>query len=668
MQSLDTKALPDFDNIQINGIEACITDLIAQAKETINQQLQQDSFTWENLVLPIEEADDRLSRAFSPINHLNSVKNSPELREVYEKLIGQLSQYHTEVSQNETLYAAFNSIKEGAEFDTLNADQQKVINDTIRDFKLSGVALPAEQKKRFAEISQRLSELTTQFENNVMDATDHYLYVTKDVAELAGMPEHAIEAAAEKAKSKDKTGYALGIDFPTYFAVITYADNQDLRKRFYEAFCTRASDQGPDAGKFDNSDVMQELWKLRQEMAKLVGFDSYADYSLATKMAGSTAEVLSFLNDLAAKSKSFAEKDLQALQDFAGCELQAWDMTYYSEKLQQRDYQLSQEELRPYFPMDKALSGLFAVTKRLYNIELKQVETSVWNDQVRYYDLINAEGEKFGGIYIDLFAREHKRGGAWMDDCRARRIRADGSLQLPVAYLTCNSMPATGDRPALLTHDDVVTLFHEFGHCLHHLMTKVNYSDISGINGVPWDAVELPSQFMENFAWSREVVDELTEHYQTKEKLPDELFDRLLASKNFQSGLAMLRQVEFALFDFEMYGQTGDSVDVLGTLNAVRDRVAVIKPPAFNRFPNAFSHIFAGGYAAGYYSYKWAEVLSSDAFARFEEEGLFNPEVGKAFLQNILEKGGSEEPMDLFIKFRGREPSVEPLLVHSGLV
>lgn len=667
MKSIDTQNLPEFEQIQIDKIETCITQLIETAKETIQKTLEQKQFTWQNLVSPIEEADDRLSRAFSPISHLNSVKNSPELRDVYEKIIAKLSQYHTAVSQNERLFKAYEQLHNSPEFNTLDTAQKKVINDAIRGFKLSGVNLPPAEKKRFAEIRQRLSELTTQFENNVMDATDHFLYVTDNEEELAGLPEHTLQGAQEKAKSKDKVGYAFGIDFPTYFSVITYADNSELRQKFYEAFATRASNQGPGAGKFDNAKVIEELWTLRQEMAHLLDFKTYADYSLATKMAGDRDEVMGFLNDLAVKTKPFAQKELDELKAFAGHDLNVWDMAYYSEKLQQQDYQISEEELRPYFPMDKALHGLFVLTKKLYDIDIQEAKVTVWHPDVRYYELLK-DGQMIAGVYIDLFARENKRGGAWMDECRSRRVRADGSLQLPIAYLTCNFMPASGERPPLLTHDDVITLFHEFGHCLHHMMTKIDYADVSGINGVPWDAVELPSQFMENFAWSREVVDELSGHYKTGEKIPDDLFNRMIAAKNFQSGMAMLRQLEFAIFDFELYSQTTDSIDVQAILNAVRKRVSLLSPPSFNRFQNSFSHIFAGGYAAGYYSYKWAEVLSADAFSRFEEEGLFNPKVGQDFLQNILEKGGSEEPIDLFKAFRGREPSIEALLTHSGLV
>lgn len=666
---LETDGLPPFEKIKTEEIMPAVDQCIKQAKAAIDKALSHDEVTWENLILATDETDDHLGKAFSPVSHLKGVKNTEDLRQAYDQVLPILTQYHTEVGQNTALCDKFKSLKESEKYVTFTQAQQKTIDNALRDFKLSGVDLPADKKQRYAEISQRLSELATQFENNILDATDAFLYLTEDESELVGLPDDTVAAAKQKAQAKGKTGYAFGLDFPTYFSVITYADSPDLRETFYRGFNTKASDQSEARPDLDNAPLIDEILKLRHEMANLVGFANYADYSLATKMVEDSTSVLRFLNELADKTRAHAAKELAALEEFAGCELNAWDMAYYSEKYRLARFEISQETLRPYFPAGRVLDGLFALANRLFGITLKQAQAPVWHQDVLFYDIFNEAGNLIGQIYLDLYARENKRGGAWMDECRVRRTREDGSLQLPVAYLTCNFMGPVGDKPALLTHDDVVTTFHEFGHCLHHLLTRMDVAAVSGINGVPWDAVELPSQFLENFAWSFEVLEGLSEHVDTKAPISKELFDRLYATKTYQAGLGMLRQLEFSLFDFELHHNYDpqNPPNVQAVLDGVRARVCLKQPPAFNRFQNGFSHIFAGGYAAGYFSYKWAEVLSADAFARFEEEGLFNPAVGKAFLDEILSQGGSREPAEMFRAFRGREPSIDALLKHSGL-
>lgn len=620
---------------------------------------------------PLDQLDDRLGQAWSPVGHMNAVVNSEALRDAYNGCLPLLSEYSTRLGQNRQLFEAYQSLADSEEFNKLDSAQQKVINDNLRDFRLAGVALEDDKKARYGEIKKQLSELTSKFSDNVLDATMAWSKLITDESELAGLPESALAGAKQLAESKEKEGWLLNLDFPSYFPVMTYCDNRELRKEVYTAFSTRASDQGPNAGEFDNTKNIQEILKLRHELAQLLGFDNYAEYSLATKMAESPDKVIEFLEDLAAKSKPQAEKELAELKAFAketfgAEELEAWDVGYYGEKLRQQRYAISQEELRPWFPAEKAISGMFEVVNRLYGIEFETVNNvDTWHKDVRFFN-ITRKGEVIGRFYLDLYAREHKRGGAWMDVCRSR-WKQDDKLQLPVAYLTCNFTPPVGDKPALLTHDEVVTLFHEFGHGLHHMLTKVDYAAISGISGVAWDAVELPSQFMENWCWEKEGLAIISGHFETGEPLPEEMLDKLLAAKNFQSAMMMVRQLEFSLFDFKLHKEYRENIDVQSVLNEVRKQVAVVIPPSFNRFQNSFSHIFAGGYAAGYYSYKWAEVLSADAFSRFEEEGIFNRNTGESFLHEVLEKGGSAEPMELFVNFRGREPQIDALLRHSGI-
>ncbi|AYA63100.1 oligopeptidase A [Alteromonas sp. RKMC-009] len=665
--------LPLFSGIVPQDIKPAIEKAIEHCKATIDEVVESNDFSYANVVAKIEEADDRLGKMWSPVSHMNSVVSSDELREAHDACLPLLSEYGTWVGQHEGLFNAYKSLKESDEFAGLDEQRKKLIDNTIRDFTLSGVALPPEEKKRFAAIQARLSELSSTFSNNVMDATMGWSKHVTDESELAGLPESALAAAEQAAHQKDLQGWLFTLDIPSYLPVMMYADNAALREEMYRAYTTRASEQGPNGGQWDNTAIIQETLSLRTEIAKLLGFSSYAERSLATKMAQSTDQVTGFLEDLAAKSRPQAQEELEEVKAFAKSgfgitSLNAWDLPYYSEKLKQEKYTISDEMLRPYFPEDKVLHGLFRVVHQLYGLTIvEQPGIDVWHDDVRYFTITDDADVMRGSFYLDLYARAKKRGGAWMDECRVRRYREDGELQLPVAYLTCNFNGPVGGKPALFTHDEVVTLFHEFGHGIHHMLTKMSVAGVSGINGVPWDAVELPSQFLENWCWEEEALTFISGHYETGEPLPDELLDKMLAARDYHSAMQMVRQLEFSLFDFKIHQQDGATVDVQGVLDSVRGQVAVVTPPSFNRFQHSFGHIFAGGYAAGYYSYKWAEVLSADAFSRFEEDGIFNRDTGKAFLENILEMGGSKEPMELFVAFRGREPQVDALLRHSGI-
>ena len=670
---LEQYELPPFSKIRPEQVKPAVEQIISESETAIEKLLNDNSsFSWESLQEPMDSLGDRLSQSWSPVGHMNAVVNSDELRDAYNSCLPLLSEYSTRIGQNQKLYQAYLSLSESDDFAGLDKAQQKVIKDNLRDFKLAGVALAEDKKVRYGDIKKKLSELTSKFSDNVLDATMAWSKLITDESELAGLPESALAGAKQLAEAKGHSeGWLLNLDFPSYMPVMTYADSRELREEVYTAFSTRASDQGPNAGEFDNSENIDEILKLRHELAQLLDFDNYAEYSLATKMADSTDKVVEFLEDLARKSKPQAEKELAELKAFAKAEqgpedLQAWDIGYYGEKLRQQRYAISQEELRPWFPAEKAVDGMFAVVNRLYGISFEQDESvETWHKDVRFFNVIK-DGGVIGRFYLDLFAREHKRGGAWMDECRVRRKMGD-KVQLPVAYLTCNFTPPVGDKPALLTHDEVVTLFHEFGHGLHHMLTRVDYAAVSGINGVAWDAVELPSQFMENWCWEEEGLALISGHFETGEPLPKDKLDKLLAAKNFQSAMMMVRQLEFSLFDFKLHRNYAEGKSVQAVLDTVRSQVSVVVPPAFNRFQNGFSHIFAGGYAAGYYSYKWAEVLSADAFSKFEEDGIFNAETGQSFLKEILEKGGSAEPMELFVNFRGREPRVDALLRHSGI-
>ena len=671
--------IPPFKTIQAEHVVPAITSLIDSCRQGMNATLENlTTPTWASLVQVLEQQGDKLEQAWSPVSHINAVLNSEAMREAYTDSVKALTEYGTEVGQNAALCQAYQQLADSDEYAQLNRAQQKTIDNALRDFRLAGVALGDDKKQRYGQIKSRLSELSTQFSNNVLDATQSWHKHIADIKDLAGLPESALAQAEQAAKQKELKGYVITLDFPSYIAVMMHADNSELRREVYTAFATRASSEGKksdgsSAAEWDNSELINETLSLRHELAQLLGFDNYAERSLATKMAEDCDQVIGFLSDLAEQSLPIAKRDYAELEAFAEKEynvkaLNAWDLTYYSEKLRQAVYAISQEELRPYFPAETVTAGMFAVVKRLYNIDvIEEQGVDIWQADVRYFR-IEKNGQEIASFYLDIFARENKRGGAWMADCRVRRQTPAG-LQKPVAFLTCNFTPPVGDVPSLLTHNEVTTLFHEFGHGLHHMLTQVDVAAVSGINGVPWDAVELPSQFLENWCWEPEVIPMISSHYESGEALPKELLDKMLAAKNFQSGMQMVRQLEFSLFDFRLHREyrSDKPTDVQSLLNDIRQQVAVVAPPSFNKFQNGFSHIFAGGYAAGYYSYKWAEVLSADAYSRFEEEGIFNSDTGRSFLEDILEMGGSQEPMALFVKFRGREPSVEALLRHCGI-
>ncbi|WP_420925186.1 oligopeptidase A [Aeromonas veronii] len=673
---LSMDSLPPFSQIKPEQVQPAVIQAIADCKQKISDVLaQRDPHTWDSLIAPLEEVNDRLSRIWSPVSHLNSVLNSEALREAHDACLPLLSEFQTYVGQHEGLYQAYLALSQSDDFPLLSGAQRKEIQNTLRDFRLSGIGLPAEAQQRYGEIQARLSELASRFSNNVLDATQGWHKLVADEAELAGLPDSVRAAARQMAELKGKEGWLFTLDIPSYLPVMMYADNRELRAEMYEAFTTRASDQGPNAGKWDNSAIMSELLTLRRELAQLLGFANYAELSLATKMADKTEQVVSFLTDLAAKSLPQGKAELEEIRAFAAeqhgqSELAAWDLAYYAEKLKQHKFSISDEQLRPYFPASKVVKGLFEVVKRVFGMKVRErLGIDTWHPDVRFYDIFDADDELRGSFYLDLYAREHKQGGAWMDVCLGRRYRQDGSLQKPVAYLTCNFNGPVDGKPALFTHNEVVTLFHEFGHGIHHMLTRIDVAGVAGINGVAWDAVELPSQFLENWCWESEALAFISGHYETGEPLPADLLEKMLTARNFQAAMQMLRQLEFALFDFRLHQEfdPANPAQLPALLDEVRSQVAVMTPPAFNRFQHSFSHIFAGGYAAGYYSYKWAEVLSADAFSRFEEEGIFNPATGQSFLKNILEKGGSKEPMELFRAFRGREPKVDALLRHSGI-
>ncbi|WP_251976348.1 oligopeptidase A [Salinicola avicenniae] len=666
--------LPPFEAIRPEHVVPAIEQIIADNRQATDALAQQQTVTWETLAAPLEELDDRLSQAWSPVSHLNSTMNNEALREAYQQCLGMLSEYSTWVGQNTALFEAFERLRHSDDFASLDEGQRKAVDNTLRNFRLAGVDLPDDKKRRYGEIQARLSELGNTFSNQLLDATQAWHKSLDDDTQLTGLPESARETLKANADAKNESGYRLTLDVPSFLPVMTFAEDRELRREVYTAYVTRASDQGPTAGENDNAPVIEETLKLRHELAQLLGFDTYADYSLATKMADSPNQVLGFLEDLATRAHPQAQQEFNELEAFAReslgmSDLQPWDIGFVSEKLRQARYDISQEQLRPYFPATRAVEGLFKVTRKLYGVTMAEnPEAPRYHADVRYFDVLDGD-KPIAGFYLDLYAREGKRGGAWMDVCRTRRERENGELQLPVAYLTCNFTPPVGGKPALLTHDEVLTLFHEFGHGLHHMLTRQTVADVSGISGVAWDAVELPSQFMENFCWERDGLDLIAGHVDTGEKLPDDLLDKLQAARNFQSAMQMVRQLEFSLFDFRLHHEleAPSAADVQALLDDVRAKVSVVPTVPFNRFQNGFAHIFAGGYAAGYYSYKWAEVLSADAYSAFEEAGIFDPETGQRFREEILERGGSREAADLFAAFRGREPSIEPLLRHSGI-
>jgi oligopeptidase A len=671
---LDFSGMPRFRDIRPEHLTPALDRFLAENRRRREELLAQSAFTWDNFAQLLEDMNEQLARLWSPASHLNAVMNNEALRKEYNDNLPRLSEYYTELAQDERLYAVYRQIAASPQYAVLTQAQKKIIDNNLRDFRLAGAELPVEKKNRFKEIQKELSALSSKFSDNVLDATDAWELWITDESDLAGLPESARASARQSAREKNRDGWRFNLEAPSYIALMTYADKRELRRQMYEAYVTRASELGPNAGKWDNGPLMQRILALRAESARLLGFANYAEYALQTRMAKSVPQVMAFLRDLGARVKPHAQEDLQQLRAYAHeqhgvTDLESWDIPYYSEKLRQARYSISQEALRPYFPETRVTAGMFEVVKRLYGLSIREInDVEVWHADVRVYEIRDERGDVRGRFYLDLYARANKRGGAWMDDCIPRKRLANG-VQIPVAYLTCNFTPPVDGKPALLTHEEVETLFHEFGHGLHHMLTLIDHVGVSGINGVAWDAVELPSQFMENWCWEREALDVIAAHYQTGAPLPADMFEKMRAAKNFQSGMQFARQLEFSLFDMRMHADYDPAgpISVQQLLDEVRREVAVIIPPPFNRFQHGFSHIFAGGYAAGYYSYKWAEVLSADAFSKFEERGVFDRNTGLEFLHNILEQGGSREPMELFVQFRGREPKIDALLRHSGL-
>ncbi len=671
---LSDNTFPLFEHIQTQHLIPALEKVLTSNRKHIDALCASPNTPdWQNFVDPLEALNEHIEHLWSPVSHLNAVKDSEALRSEIEKALPMLSAYSTEMGQNSKLYEKFKALADAAEFSDLTQAQRKTIKNELRDFELSGVALNKVDKSRYKTINAELSKLSLQYEQNVLDATQGWSLHITEQKQLAGLPDQIVNAARQNAQETNLDGWRFTLQAPSYIPFLSYAESRDLRRQMYTAYATRASDQGPDAAKWDNSEIMRDIIRLRQEKAALLGLSSYADYSLKTKMAQSVEEVEAFLLDLAGRSRKAAHEEWQTLEQFARDEdgietLQAWDAAYYSEKLKQQIFSFSDEELRPYFPLNNVLEGLFEVVERLFGMTVNPAERpEVWHEDVQFFEICDARKNRRGWFYLDLYAREHKRGGAWMADCSNRR-KTDQTLQYPIAFMTCNFAKPIGKQAALLRHDDVITLFHEFGHGLHHMLTQVDVSSVAGISGVPWDAVELPSQFLENWCWQRQALDFISSHVDTGAPLPDRLLQKMLEAKNFQAAMQMLRQVEFSLFDLRLHKGANKDIDIQAVLEAVRAEIAVVKPPEFNRFAHGFSHIFAGGYAAGYYSYKWAEVLSADAFSRFEEEGIFNADTGRDFLHHILEKGGSESPAALFERFRGHKPDIQPLLRHSGLV
>lgn len=687
---LDFSGLPRFAEIKNEHITPAIQALLSENRVVFEKVRADDQIpTWQTFVQPMVDVSEHLSRAWGQVSHLNAVMNSPQLREIYNENLPLITQFHAEMSQDLVLFEKFKQLRSSIEFNQLTPARKKIIENELRDFRLGGAELSSDKKQRFLQIQEELSKLSSQFNDNLLDATNAYSICVEDAETVVGIPVDVLQTAQELAKADGKEGWKFTLHMPSYLPVMQYADNRDFRAQIYRAYAIRASefDNQAESDK-DNMPLINKILRLRQEAAQILGYKNYAEVSLATKMATSPQQVLDFLRELAVKAKPYAERDLQALQQFAAEKLnlhtlEAWDLTYVSEKLRQERYAFSDQEVKQYFPEDKVLAGMFSLVEKLYGIHISPATRNIqrWHPDVKFFDIHGADGQLIGQFYLDLYARSTKRGGAWMDEAIARRrIRTEPTgkhdIQIPVAYLTCNfSAPVHIKRqlrPALFTHNEVIVLFHEFGHGLHHLLTKVEDLGVSGINGVEWDAVELPSQFMENFCWEWDVLSKMTQHIDTSESLPRGLFDKMLNAKNFQSGLQMLRQIEFALFDMRVHFDfsAGDDKTVMQLLDDIRKEVAVIVPPDFNRFPNSFAHIFAGGYAAGYYSYKWAEVLSADAYSMFEEtasDGVVSATTGSHFLEEILSVGGSRSALESFIAFRGREPELDALLRHNGM-
>jgi len=661
-------ALPAFDRIAPAHARPALERVLADNRARLAELMAQPKPTFASLVVPAEELSYRLSRVWSPIGHLNAVANSEAMREAYNECVPLLTAYSSELGQNEALYAAYLHVLE-TEGPHLDAAQRKLLENSLRDFRLAGVDLPPDRKARYREVVQRLAQLATKFSENVLDAARAYTRHVTDESELAGLPPNAVDRAAQNARESGRNGWLLKLDQPTYMTVMTSGESERLRRDIYEAWVTRASELGPSAGRYDNNPIIAEILPLRHELAQLLGFASFVDYALATRMAKSGKQVLGFLDDLGKRCRPAARREFAELEEFAGRKLEAWDLAFFSERLQESRFKVSQEALRPYFPLPKVLCGLFAVTERLYGITVRERPgVAVWQPTVRYYDLADRDGRILAGFYLDPYSRAEKRSGAWMDECVVAKSLPSGNA-LPVAQLVCNFTTPVGAAPSLLTHDEVTTLFHEFGHGLHHMLTRVPYPSIAGINGVAWDAVELPSQFMENFVWRAEVLPLISAHVVSGEPLSTDMLKRLLGTRTFNAALDTLRQIELASFDFELHASFDPRVgaQVAQTLEDVRRRVAVAPTAPFNRMHASFSHIFAGGYAAGYYSYKWAEVLAADAFEAFEQAGVFDPATAARFVDSILARGGSLDAMDAFVRFRGRQPDVRPLLEQTGI-
>ncbi len=668
---LDFSGLPRFTDIKPEHVAAAVDTQLA-ANRALIQTLLSDTAqpTWKNFVTPLDDAGEKLHRLWGAVSHLNAVMNSAELRDAYNANLPKVTEYSAEVGQNEKLFARFKALAGSDAFYALSKPQKKIIENDLRDFRLGGADLPAEQKPRFAELQEKLADLGAKFQDNVLDATNDFSLLIENKAELDGVPDDVLQGMAEEAQKDSQPGYKITLHYPSYMPVMQYAHNRSLREKLYRAYVTRASEFGK--AEWDNTSVIEQTLALRNELATMLGYKNFAEYSLATKMAKRPTQVIDFIEEISNKAKPYAIKDVQELQAFARKELhidkiESWDMAYASEKLREQRYAFSEQEVKEYFPETVVLPGMFKVVETIYAVTIRAAQAPTWNDEVKFFEILNLDEQPIGQFYLDLYARNSKRGGAWMDDAITRRKKTSG-IQIPVAYLTCNFSAPVGGKPAVFTHDEVITLFHEFGHGLHHLLTQIDEIGVSGINGVEWDAVELPSQFMENFCWEWDVLKHMTRHVDSGAALPKDLFDKMIAAKNFQSGMQTMRQLEFSLFDMRLHYDYQPQKETLQQLlDEVREHVAVVFPPDFNRFANQFSHIFGGGYAAGYYSYKWAEVLSADAYAAFEENGVLDEKTGDKFRREILSMGGSRPAMESFKAFRGREPSIDALLRHNGM-
>jgi oligopeptidase A len=669
---LDFSGLPRFDEVKAAHVTPAIDRLLDQGRIILEQLASStETPTWENFVRPMEDMEEQISRAWSQVSHMNAVVNSPELREAYNDNLPKLTAFYADLSQDERLYARFRALRESAAYSSLSSTQRKIVDNELRDFRLGGAELPEDKKARFKAIQEELSTLSAKFEENLLDNTNDFSLYIDQADALRGIPADALQAAQDAAREDGKTGWKFTLHFPSYMPVLQYADDRALREQLYRAYATRASEFGKP--EWDNTALISSILKLRHEASVMLDYQNYAEMSLATKMAESPAQVEEFLQTLAVRAKPFAERDMQELREYAASklglsDLQAWDIAYASEKLREEKYAFSDQEVKQYFPEEQVLHGLFKVTETIFGVHVRKSAAPVWHDNADFYDITDHQGKLVGQFYLDLYARNNKRGGAWMDEAITRRKKSHG-VETPVAFLTCNFSAPVGDKPALFTHDEVITMFHEFGHGLHHMLTQVDDYGVSGIKGVEWDAVELPSQFMENFCWEWDVLRHMTKHVETGAQLPRDLFDKMIAAKNFQAGMQTVRQIEFSLFDMRLHGDfdPNGSKTSLDLIEEVRDEVAVVRPPKWNRFPNNFSHIFAGGYGAGYYSYKWAEVLSADAYSLFEENGVLSEETGRRFWDEILAQGGSRPALESFIAFRGRAPDIDALLRHNGM-